>query len=199
MNKIIAGVSAAAMAAGLGLGAATLANAETTAPSPSPSTSATESTQPSRQAQGWGMAGRGRLGGEHRSGMPGMDVSALAEKLGVDESDLTEAMATARDAARPAEPATMPDTQEERDALRAEHQAAFAKALAEELGLEEASVTEALTELREERQAVQAAEDKEVLDKAVTDGELTQSEADAVQKAIDAGIVGVHGHGGPRR
>ena len=35
----------------------------------------------------------------------------------------------------------------------------------------------------------------EKLDAAVTDGKLTQAEADAVQKALDAGIVELRGRG----
>ena len=46
---------------------------------------------------------------------------------------------------------------------------------------------------RSEREAARTASDKEVLDKAVTDGTLTQAEADAVAKAVEEGIVRVRG------
>ena len=57
--------------------------------------------------------------------------------------------------------------------------AALAKALADKLGIDEAKVTAALTEIRTARQAERAAALKERLDEAVADGTLTQAEADA--------------------
>ncbi|MBB1510173.1 hypothetical protein [Tessaracoccus sp. MC1756] len=162
MNKIIAGVSAAAMAAGLGLGAATLANADTTEPTAPPSSSATDNAAPWQRGDGSAFNERGQ-GGHHLGGMMGRNLSGLAETLGVEESELSDAIVTAREAVRPAERPAMPDTQEERDALRSEHQAAFAEALADELGLDEATV------------------------------------ADALEEAMDSGMTGMRGRGGPRR
>ena len=51
----------------------------------------------------------------------------------------------------------------------------MAKALAESLGVEESKVTAALEEIRTAGQAERAAELKTRLDKAVTDGKLTQA------------------------
>ena len=112
-------------------------------------------------------------------------ASALAEKLGVEEAKVTEALQAFREANRPASPpadGTKPDP--------AARDAALAKALAESLGIEESKVTAALDELRSEAQAERAAALKTRLDKAVTDGKLTQAEADAVTKAVENGVIG---------
>lgn len=68
-------------------------------------------------------------------------------------------------------------------------------AVAKELNLDEAKVTAAVDEARAARTAEREASQKEKLDAAVTDGKLTQAEADAVQKALDAGIVELRGRG----
>ena len=68
----------------------------------------------------------------------------------------------------------------------------IAKALAQALGLDESTVTTAIQEVRAEA-------NKKILDQAVSEGKLTQAEADAVAKAATAGIAEVHGAGsGPR-
>ncbi|MFD0867322.1 hypothetical protein ACFQ06_16115, partial [Tessaracoccus lubricantis] len=127
-------------------------------------------------------------GGHHRGGMHGMgglggmDLSALAEKLGVEEAALADALDEAMDAVRDGDSGTPEERQE-----------ALAEALASELGIDRATVDDALDELRTQFEAERAADAQEVLDQAVTDGTLTQTEADAVQKAIEAGIVGVRG------
>lgn len=120
-----------------------------------------------------------------------MDLSDLATKLGVDESTLNDAFDKLKD--------SRPRHDQSDETTGTEREATLAKALAEELGLDEAKVTAALSELRVEREAERAASDEKVLEQAVTDGKLTQSEADAVQKAISAGIVSVRGGHGPRR
>lgn len=104
-----------------------------------------------------------------------------------------------------------------------DRQQEFAEALAKELGVSTDKVTAALEKLREQRQADRpqrpSAEDrqerlkdrqeqlKERLDQAVKDGKLTQEQADAVLKAVEAGVFpgpgGGHGPGdrpghGPR-
>ena len=192
MKKTIIGLSAAAMAAGLGFGAASLATADDETPAPTVSQSPSDSQSP----------GDGRFGRDHGGGprmqSRGLDLSGLAEKLGVKEQALADAMESAREATRPAEHPSKPASAEEWEAAQAEHQAALAKALAEELGLDEQQVNDALTELREEHQQSRREADQAVLDQAVSDGTLTQAEADAVAKAIEQGIVSTRG-AGPRR
>ncbi|WP_246002152.1 hypothetical protein [Allorhizocola rhizosphaerae] len=84
----------------------------------------------------------------------------------------------------------------------------LAAALAKELGVEESKVTAALDKVREEQKkneqgerptpADRTAALKERLATAVSEGKLTQAEADAVIKAYEAGVLGGfgHGHGG---
>ena len=69
-------------------------------------------------------------------------------------------------------------------------QEALAASLAKSLGIDEAKVTAALEELRTAEQADHAAALKPRLDQAVTDGTLTQAEADAVTKAAENGVIG---------
>lgn len=180
-KTMIAGISAAALAAGVGLGATQLANADSSA-SPTPSAS---STAADKAEDGKGTKGPR---GEHKGGR-GIDRAALAEKLGVSEDDLSKAVDAAREATRPS-------SGQDRSASREDRQAAFVKALAKELGVDEARVTAALKELRETADAERAAAAKEKLAEAVKSGKLTQEEADAVRKAIDEGIVSVRGEKG---
>jgi hypothetical protein len=81
----------------------------------------------------------------------------------------------------------------------ADREAAFADALAEELGLDTDTVAEAIATVREELQAERRAERlavlQERLDQAVADGELTQEQADALIAAHEAGVIG--GRRGP--
>ncbi|GHJ43851.1 hypothetical protein Cs7R123_11930 [Catellatospora sp. TT07R-123] len=89
-------------------------------------------------------------------------------------------------------------------------QAAFAAALAKELGIDQQKVSDALTKVRaqlraehgsksdDQNQADRTAKLKERLDQAVKDGKLTQAEADAIVKAAQAGVLGGGGHGGDR-
>lgn len=193
MNKMIVGVSAAALAAGLGLGGAALANAETDSPTAPPSASA--SPQPEATTESPGRNGQGNRGWEERGpgrhsragGMRAMDTAELADQLGVEQSALDDALTKVMDTMRSErEPGNPPD------------QSAVAKALAEELGIDEAKVSEALDAMRAEHQAELQADAQLRLDEAVTDGTLTRAEADAVLKAIDEGIVGLRG-AGPRR
>lgn len=183
-KKMIIGISAAAMAAGIGVGATSLANAETTSPTPS----ATASQAPEK---GTDDSGREKGGGPERGGHRGggFDTAALASKLGVEEAAVTDALKSAREATKPEEGTRTAPTEAERTA----REAAFAKALASELKLDEQKVTDALAELRAAEDAQRTADQKEALAQAVTDGKLTQSEADAVQKALDAGIVSMRG------
>lgn len=126
----------------------------------------------------------------HGGGMHGTEqAAALAGKLGVDEADVTEALQAFHEANRPS---TLPAEDERPD--RATMEANLAKSLAKALGIEEAKVTAALEELRTEAHAERAAALKDRLDHAVTDGKLTQAEADAVTKAVEAGVIGGGGH-----
>ena len=186
-NKLIAGISAAAMAAGLGFGVSQLATADTTTPTPSASASAGEDSS----ADVGSREGTGRHGGR---GMLGADSATLAEKLGVEEDALEEAMDAAREGLEAVEPSA-DATDEEREAARTERQGAFVSALAGELGIDESTVQDAVDEIQAARTAERAEADATILDQAVTDGTLTQSDADAVQKAIDAGIVSTRGDG----
>ena len=70
----------------------------------------------------------------------------------------------------------------------------MAKSLATALGVDESKVTAALTEIRAAGQAERAAALKTRLDTAVKDGTLTQTEADAVTKAVEKGVIGGGGH-----
>ncbi|WP_043806068.1 Clp protease N-terminal domain-containing protein [Paenarthrobacter aurescens] len=177
-KRITLTVAAGALALGAGLGATSIASAATT-PSPS-ATSSADATTPSDRG--------GRPGG-HGHGRDGGQIAAeLATKLGVDEAKVTEALKAFREANKPATPpaqgteGTKPD--------RTAQDAALAKSLAEALGVDEAKVTTALEEIRAAAQEERSAALKTKLDKAVTDGKLTQAEADAVTKAVEAGVIG---------
>ncbi|GKV74091.1 hypothetical protein [Pseudarthrobacter sp. NCCP-2145] len=181
-KKMTLGLSAAALALGAGIGVAGMASATTT-PTPTPSASA--SADGSTSTMPGGMGKHGGRGGERGIAQ----ASALAEKLGVEEAKVTEALQAFRDANKPAGP---PAEGEKPDG--ATREAALAKSLAESLGIEESKVTAALEELRSERQAEKAAGLKTRLDQAVADGKLTQAEADAVTKAVENGVIGGGGH-----
>jgi uncharacterized membrane protein len=182
-TKIALSLGAAAVALGAGLGVAGMAAATTTpSPSPTPSSSAPGDTF----ADGHGMRG-GRHG--HGGAQLGNRARELAAKLGVDEAKVADALKTFRDANRPsAPPATPPVPGQKPD--RAAREKALAASLAKSLGLDEAKVTAALEELRTAKHANHAAALKPRLDQAVKDGTLTQTEADAVTKAAEKGVIG---------
>lgn len=189
-KKLAVTVAAGAMALGAGLGVAGLASADPTpSPSASPSSSASASpsaspdtTNPDRPDGGWGHRG----GGQGQSARFGDLASTLADKLGVSEAKVTEALRALWEENRPSGPPTSgtdrPDP--------AERDATLAKQLADKLGVSEAKVKAALDDLRTDRQTDRAAALKTRLDAAVKDGTLTQAEADAVTKAVEKGVIG---------
>lgn len=145
----------------------------------------TASPTPARTASGTDGHGKPTRG----HGGDGVSAAQLAEKLGVDEAKVTEALKDAREALRPSK-----DAGTGTPAARlsgTDPQSALAQKLATALDIDEAKVTEVLEALKAERAQARTAELQTRLDKAVTDGTLTQTEADAVKKAVDAGVVGV--------
>jgi hypothetical protein len=108
----------------------------------------------------------------------------LASKLGVTQDKVAAALLEIREENQPT---ARPDPSQRPDL--AERDAAIATALAAKLNIEEAKVKAALDEIRSERQVAEAAALKERLDAAVAAGTLTQAEADAVQKAVDRGVI----------
>ncbi len=184
----IAGTSAV-MAVGLGIGAAQFAAADPTGtPSPNPtSTSTSTSTPTSGQTRNQGDSeGRGR----HGQG-DGEQAKLLAEKLGLDESKVSTALQEAHEALR--------GDDDFRNLTPEQRDAALAKQLATKLGVDESKVKTALDELRTARQAEAKTAFKTRLDQAVKDGKLTQTEADAVMKAAEQGVIGMGGGRGPGR
>ncbi|MFF2840879.1 MULTISPECIES: hypothetical protein [unclassified Paenarthrobacter] len=177
-KRITLGVAAGALALGAGLGVTSMATAATT-PTPS-ATSSADATTPSDHAGKPGGHGHGRDGGKI--------AQELATKLGVDETKVSDALKAFREANKPTTPPTEGTEGTKPDPSA--HEAALAKSLASALGVDEAKVTTALQEIRSEGQAERAAALKTRLDKAVTDGKLTQAEADAVTKAVEAGVIG---------
>ncbi len=168
-HRIALATGAAAIGLSGAIGVASLAQADATA-SPTTTPTAGSTAHPGQH---------GRMGGAGQAQF----AQQLAEKLGLDTDTVSTALDKVRDAQRPTEkPTTRPDP--------AERQAALAKALAAELGVDEAKVTEALAALHTQADADRQAAFDERLQKAVTDGTLTQAEADAVKKAADAGVIG---------
>ena len=184
-KKIALGASAAAVALGVSLGATGMASAATADPAPTSTSSATaEATTGDETAMD-------RKGGpRHVRGQGGVDAAALATKLGVDEAAMTDALQATRDAAK-AHTETTEGEKPDREAL----QSAVAASLAEALGLDEATVQTAIDELQTEKKAERSAAVQERLDAAVTDGSLSQAEADGAAKALELGILGGGGRG----
>ncbi len=185
-HKIGVGMGAAALTLGGVAGVVSLAQAADPTPTPSSSPSATAGPDAgATQREGHGHGGRHGRGGA----LGGDQAAALAEKLGLEEAQVTEALRTAREALRPTtkptDEASRPSAEERRAALAAE--------LATALGIDEGKVPEALPALETERDAERGAALQSRLDQAVTDGKLTRAEADAVKKAVEAGVIG----GGP--
>jgi hypothetical protein len=136
--------------------------------------------------KGWGRGGRmGAMVG-------GADLSALASKLGVDESKLRDALKAVRDDLRAARkaagapsgtPSGTPSAPPSGKPGLSAVQDQFAPLLAKELGLDVNKVKTALAEVRAAAQADRQKAFDDRMDQAVKDGKLTQAEADAVKKA----------------
>ena len=184
-KRITLGVAAGALALGAGLGVTGVATAAST-PSPGatdPGTTAA-GTAPADGTAGDGFGPRGGHQGDR-----GRLAAQLATKLGVDEAKVTEALQAFREANKPSAPPAEGSTEATRPDCAA-MDAALATSLAGKLGIEEAKVTAALSEIRAAARAEHAADLKARLDKAVGDGTLTQAEADAVTKAVEKGVIG---------
>jgi uncharacterized protein HemX len=95
-----------------------------------------------------------------------------------------------------------PSDETTREERHAAHEAAFAEALAEELGLDADRVAEAIdtvrTAMMAERRAERLAALQERLDAAVEAGTLTREQADALLEAHESGVLGGFGRRGGR-
>ncbi|WP_234042823.1 hypothetical protein [Streptomyces marianii] len=100
-----------------------------------------------------------------------------------------------------------PNPREERREARKdrmeERQEELAAALAKELGVSEDKVKAALEKIRSERQQEHKEEREkrlsERLEKAVSEGKITQEQADAILKAAESGVLPGGPGGGPGR
>lgn len=195
ISKKAAGIAAAGAAiAAIGLGVSQVARADDATPTPAPSATSTPGN--GNPGQGWGPGGRhGGLGkgmgmGRGMGMGGGADLSALATKLGVDEAKLKDALKAVRDELRASRTpgqgnATKPDPKTMQDEL--------ATKLASKLGIDAAKVKAAFADLRATEEAAHQKAFDDRLAKAVTDGTLTQAEADAVKKAAKAGVIDMDG------
>lgn len=203
MKKLAIGGAAVLTTAGISLGLTQLANADSSSPKPTESPSVSVATGQADNRQGGHIDGQ--RGGMR--GLRGIDTAALAQKLGVEESNLKEALQSIQQSQKPGggpgqnqssgnhtDQATeggegQPPAAPPGGSGPGDRDAEIAKAVAQALGLDESTVTAAIQEVRTEA-------NKKVLDQAVSEGKLTQAEADAVTKAAAAGIVELHGAGG---
>ncbi|KAB1923185.1 hypothetical protein AB0J94_26840 [Micromonospora noduli] len=135
------------------------------------------------------------LAGLAAAGVLGVGIAAPTIAFAADTPTPAPSASTA-----PA-PGTAPGT-------KADRQGEFAEALAKELGVPTDKVTAALEKIREQHRPADrpqrpSAEDRQAalkqrLDQAVKDGKLTQEQADAITKAVEAGVFpGPGGHRGP--
>jgi hypothetical protein len=182
---VVASAAAGALALGVGLGIAGYAAADpTSSPTPSPSSSST--ADPGQRS---GPAGHG---GRFGRGTADADLAQLlAEKLGVTQAEVTEALKAIHEENKPsADPTAKPSPEAPARPDPSQREAELAQQLAEKLGVDEAKVTKAFEEIRAARQADRAEALQSRLDAAVKAGTLTQGEADAVTKAVEKGVIG---------
>lgn len=86
-----------------------------------------------------------------------------------------------------------------REDRRAAHHAAFAEALAAELGLDTDQVSEAVATVREQLRTEHQAQRRTMMEERLAEaGDLTEAEADAILEAHEAGVMPFGGHGGNR-
>ncbi|HSX67594.1 hypothetical protein [Nocardioides sp.] len=165
-------------AVGLTLGGVAMANA-------ADDTSSAGTTTSSAAREGFG----------HRGGPGGGDLAAdLAEELGVSESKVSDALDAVReDLPAPERPAAGERPTPPTAAERAAHETALAEALAGELDLTTAKVSDALAAMHAEHEAAHRSALSSRLDDAVEAGDLTAADKASVLKAFDAGVLG-----GPR-
>lgn len=182
-TKIGAGVAGSAIIVAAALGTASAASAATD-----------DDTTPAWcDGTGAGAGMRGWASGEEGPGRFGASAVAdyLAEKLGVPAEDVTAALQAYH--------ADNPVTERGRDlsdTALAERRAAEAAYLADALGVKAADVTAALESFATDRQAERTAALEDMLAERVDAGTLTQSEADAILAAHQAGDpIGLGGQG----
>ncbi|WP_433321095.1 hypothetical protein ACQP0U_24605 [Micromonospora sp. CA-269861] len=137
------------------------------------------------------------LAGLATAGVLGVGIAAPTIAFAADTPTPAPSASSAPDAA----PGTAPGA-------KADRQGKFAEELAKELGVPTDKVTAALEKIREQHRPADrpqrpSTEDRQAalkqrLDQAVKDGKLTQEQADAITKAVEAGVFpGPGGHRGP--
>ena len=175
------GGAAVLATAGVGLGLSQLANADSASPDPTESSSVSVATGQATAQQGGGVVGGQPGGPDGGMGLRGVETAALAQKLGVEESRLQQAIETVRQSQAPAgKPGRGTSSGKTTDGSQSQQpgqgdnsdqppagpsgnpgdmDSDFAKALAQALGLDESKVTSASEEVKTEA-------DKKVLDQA---------------------------------
>jgi hypothetical protein len=202
INKKASIAAVGAAVAVIGLGVTQVARADDTTSTTTPTATATSTqgdpnkgTTDSAPGTGRGWGPGGRHGGMGPGMGKGVDLAALATKLGVDQTTLENALKAVRQDLKASRTpgqgtATKPDPATMQDEL--------ATKLASKLGVDAATVKAAFADLRAAHEADEQKAFDDRLAQAVKDGKLTQAEADAVKKAAQAGVIDMDGGpGGP--